>query len=190
MGLTSHRHLHCEGFKNNIGSVAHKAPHSPPCELSGGGHTVADYAVLTQDTFRLGAAHVDETVAHSESVGTAQQRTHMVRSTVAGIDESMPFHGLLLEDALPSAEQSGEGPSMDQRHQLQELLMVSSPSCHSCDNVLFSTDALSWQEVMQFGGAAQEWPVAMDDLGRESVLAAGLDAVECRQWRTPQVGRT
>ena len=82
--------------------------------------------VGTQETFRLGAIHVDETVAYNESEALAQQRTKAVRSTVAGIDESMPFHSVLLEDALPSDGDSVEEPATVQRHyQLQDLVMAS-----------------------------------------------------------------
>ena len=138
-GLAISQHSPCEGCNNNIGSTTHK--HCISCSVSSRGvrHTAADYAVLTQDTFRLGAAHIDETVACSESVETAHQRTQMVRSTVAGIDESMLFHGLLLEDALPSDEHNREEPNIDQRHPLQELLMVSFPSGHPCDELLLSS---------------------------------------------------
>ncbi len=89
--------------------------------------TAADCAVVTQDTFKLGAIHIDETVACSESQATALQRTWAVQSTVAGIDESMPFHSESLEDALPSDEQSGGLPcSTERRRHLQELLLASS----------------------------------------------------------------
>ena len=65
-------------------------------------------------------------MAYNESEALAQQRTKAVRSTVAGINESMPFHSVLLEDALPSDEDSVEEPATVQRHyQLQDLVMAS-----------------------------------------------------------------
>ena len=84
---------------------------------------------MTQETFSLGAIHIDETAAFGEPEAMAQQRTQEVRSTVAGVDASMPFHSALLEDALPSDSEVEEASSTtEQRRQLQELLMVN-PSC-------------------------------------------------------------
>lgn len=85
-------------------------------------------SAVIQETFRLGALHIDETVAHSASQATAQQRKRVVQSTVAGIDESMPFHNASLEDDLLSDEMNGGVPStVELRQQLQELLTVRSP---------------------------------------------------------------
>ena len=82
--------------------------------------------MVVQETFRLGALHIDETVAYNESEGMARQRTSAVQSTVAGINESMPFHSALLEDALPSDEENGDEPTtVRRRHQLQELVTAS-----------------------------------------------------------------
>ena len=102
---------------------------------------------MTQDTFRLGALHIDETVAYRESEATAQQRTQAVRSTVAGIDENMPFHSEALEDALPSDERNGEVRCvMERRQQLQELLTASSLYVMCC--VMFHRAAAAlWQQL-------------------------------------------
>ena len=85
-------------------------------------------SVVIQETFRLGALHIDETVAYSNSQAMAQQRTQAVRSTVPDIDESTPFHSVLLEDALPSDEQDVEVPSTKgSRQRLKDVLLVRSP---------------------------------------------------------------
>ena len=48
-----------------------------------------------------------------------------MQSTLSCIDESMPFHSALLEDALPSEEGDGEDSStLDRRQQIQEVLTV------------------------------------------------------------------
>ncbi len=117
-----------------------------------------------QETFRLGALHIDETVAYSESEATAQQRTQAVQSTVAGIDESMPFHSVLLEDALPSDEDSeAELPTTHRRHQLQELV-TASLSCLSpavimtCHAEVSSCHTISEADADTLGRRAQELP--------------------------------
>ena len=81
--------------------------------------------MVLQETFRLGAIHIDETLAYDSTETTAQQRIQEVQSTLSCIDESMPFHSAPLEDALPSEEGDWEDSSTtDRRQQTQEVLAV------------------------------------------------------------------
>lgn len=88
-------------------------------------HTMTDCVMVLQETFRLGAIHIDETLAYDSTETTDQHRIQEVQSTLSCIDESMPFHSALLEDALPSEEGDWEESStMDRRQQIQEVLTV------------------------------------------------------------------
>lgn len=80
-----------------------------------------------QESFRLGAVYVDETVAYDSSGAAASARIEEVQGTVSLVDASMPFHSVLLEDALcPEEEHEGEDSSGPERQcQTQELLNVS-----------------------------------------------------------------
>ena len=60
-----------------------------------------------------------------------------MQSTLSCIDESMPFHSALLEDALPSKEGDWEDSStMDRRQQTQEVLTVRLCAYRSLDDAL------------------------------------------------------
>ena len=85
---------------------------------------------MTQGTFRLGAVHIDETVAYDSGAGSAQQRLKAIQGAVAAIDPGMPFHSVLLEDVLPSNEESSAS-SLDRRHQMRELLTVSAQALNN-----------------------------------------------------------
>ena len=85
---------------------------------------------MTQGTFRLGAVHIDETVAYYSGAESAQQRLDDIQGAVAAIDPSMPFHSVLLEDVLPSDEENSAS-SLDTRHQMRELLTVSAQALDS-----------------------------------------------------------
>ena len=85
---------------------------------------------MTQGTFRLGAVHIEETVAYDSGAGSAQQRLKDIQGAVAAIDPSMPFNSVLLEDVLDSDVESGAS-SLDRRHQMRELLTVSAQALHT-----------------------------------------------------------
>lgn len=85
---------------------------------------------MTQGTFRLGAVHIDETVAYDSGAESAQQRLDDIQGAVAAVDPRMPFHSVLLEDVLPLDEENSAS-SPDRRHQMRELLTVCAQALNS-----------------------------------------------------------
>lgn len=82
-------------------------------------------ALMMQETYSLGAVYVDEAVAYGGSEASAQHRVEEVQSSVRSIDDSIPCHSALLEDAFAAEEQWGSSDGADKRHQTEELLSVS-----------------------------------------------------------------
>ena len=84
-------------------------------------------SALLQESFRLGAVYVDKTVACDSSEAVASARIEEVQRTVSLLDAKMPFHSVLLEDALCS--EGGDSNRLERRCQTGDLLNVIPLSC-------------------------------------------------------------
>ena len=83
--------------------------------------------LLLQESFRLGAIYVDETVACDSSEAASSARIEKVQRTVSLLDGRMPFHSASLEDALCSGEEceGGDSSGRERRCQTGDLINVS-----------------------------------------------------------------